>query len=115
MASHNDPDDGLGRMIAKRAALSPTNRALTFEGTTWTYAHLLDSIDRFAGSLRGEGVAPGDRVAFLGFNHPVFLITMFAAARLGAIFVPLNFRLTSSELDYCLLYTSPSPRDRQKY
>ena len=102
MASHNNPDVGLGRMIGKRTALTPTNRALTFEGTTWTYAEFLDRIDRFADSLREGGITPGDRVGFLGFNHPVFLITMFAAARLGAIFVPLNFRLTASELDYII-------------
>ena len=102
MASHNIPDVGLGRMIAKRAALTPTNRALTFEGVTWSYAEFLGRIDRLAASLREGGVASGDRVAYLGFNHPAFLVTMFATARLGASFVPLNFRLTSSELDYII-------------
>ena len=102
MASHNIPDVGLGRMIGKRTTLTPTNRALTFEGTTWTYAELLDRVDRFAASLRAGGVAPGDRVAYLGLNHPVFFVSMFAAARLGAIFVPLNFRLTGAELDFII-------------
>ena len=100
MASHNIPDVGLGRMIGKRTALTPTNRALTFEGATWTYADLLDRVDRLAASLETGGVTPGDRVAYLGLNHPAFFVSMFAAARLGAIFVPLNFRLTSAELDF---------------
>ena len=102
MASHNNPDVGLGRMIARRAALTPKDRALTFEGSTWSYADLLEQIDRLATSLRGGGVSAGDRVAYLGFNHPAFLISLFAASRLGAIFVPLNFRLTSSELDFII-------------
>jgi fatty-acyl-CoA synthase len=100
MATHNNPDVGLGRMIARRAALSPNDRALTFEGSTWSYADLLEQIDRLASSLRDGGVSVGDRVAYLGFNHPAFLISMFATSRLGAIFVPLNFRLTSGELDF---------------
>ena len=90
MASHNNPDVGLGRMIARRAALTPKVRALTFEGSTWSYADLLEQIDRLATSLRGGGVSAGDRVAYLGFNHPAFLISLFAASRLGAIFVPLK-------------------------
>jgi fatty-acyl-CoA synthase len=62
----------------------------------------MDRVDRLAAGLRAGGVCPGDRVGFLGFNHPAFLETLFATARLGAIFVPLNFRLTSSELAYII-------------
>jgi fatty-acyl-CoA synthase len=102
MASHNVPDVGLGRMIGRRTALTPSNRALTFEGATWTYADLLDRVDRFASSLRAGGVSKGDRVGYLGLNHPAFFVTMFGAARLGAIFVPLNFRLTGAELDFII-------------
>ena len=50
--------------------------------------------------LRDGGIRAGDRVGYLGFNHPAFLETMFATARLGAIFVPLNFRLTAPELEF---------------
>ena len=39
------------------------------------------------------GVQPGDRVAWLGFNHELQLVTLVACARLGAVFLPLNFRL----------------------
>jgi fatty-acyl-CoA synthase len=102
MAAHNRPDIGLGRMIAKRAKLTPNNRALTFEGETWTYRELLDRVDRLAASLRDGGVRSGDRVAFIGTNHPSFFVTLFATARLGAVFVPLNFRLTPAELDFII-------------
>ena len=45
---------------------------------------------------------PGDRVAYLGPNHPAFLETLFATGAVGAIFVPLNIRLAPAELSYML-------------
>jgi fatty-acyl-CoA synthase len=96
------PDISLGSWFARRAIRSASRRALTFEGTTWTYGELLDRIDRLAAALRAGGVCHGDRVAFIGFNQPAFVETMFATARLGAIFVPLNFRLTGQELTYII-------------
>jgi fatty-acyl-CoA synthase len=96
------PDVSLARWFLERARRSPHRRALTFEGTTWTYAEMQDRIDRLAGALRGHGVCHGDRVGFLGVNQPAFFVTMFAASRLGAIFVPLNFRLTGPELSFII-------------
>jgi fatty-acyl-CoA synthase len=93
---------GLGRIIARQAELCPDNRALSFEGTTLTYAALSDRIDRLAEALREGGIGRHDRVGFLGFNHPAFVETMFAASRLGATFAPLNFRLTAPELAYII-------------
>ncbi|HEU5084894.1 MAG TPA: long-chain fatty acid--CoA ligase [Acidimicrobiales bacterium] len=100
MTQHHDVDLGLGSMIGRRARLTPDLPALTFEGRTWTYADMLDRIDRFAAVLADGGIGRGDRVAYLGLNHPNFFVTMFAAARLGATFVPLNFRLTGPELAF---------------
>jgi fatty-acyl-CoA synthase len=96
------PDIGLGNWMFQRALRTPHRAALTFEGTTWTYGQLQDRIDRLASALRANGVCQGDRVGFMGFNQPAFLETLFAAARLGAIFVPLNFRLTGPELSYII-------------
>ena len=48
---------------------------------------------------------PGDRVAYLGPNHPAFVETMFATHLLGGIFVPLNFRLAGPEVDYMLRHS----------
>lgn len=96
------PDVGLGNWLFQRALRTPERTALTFEGESWTYARLQDRIDRLANGLRDQGVRVGDRVAFLGFNQPAFLETLFAAARLGAIFVPLNFRLSAAELRYII-------------
>ena len=96
------PDVSLGNWLRQRAIRSPERRAVTFEGSTLTYRQLQDRIDRTATVLRDGGVRAGDRVGYLGFNHPAFLETMFAAARLGAIFVPLNFRLTGPELEFII-------------
>jgi fatty-acyl-CoA synthase len=94
------PDISLGSWFAARAARSAGRRALTFEGRTLTYGELLDRVDRLAAGFRERGLCHGDRVGYLGFNHPAVLETMLAAARLGAIFVPLNFRRTGPELSF---------------
>jgi fatty-acyl-CoA synthase len=97
-----DIDVSLGRWLAIRADRSPRRRALTFEGTTLSFAQLQARVDKLAGALREGGVCHGDRVGFLGLNQPAFLETLFATARLGAIFVPLNFRLTGPELSFII-------------
>jgi len=100
MIDHNYVDTGMGSMIAKRSRLTPDRNAITFEGTTWTYSELIDRIDRFAAVLAEGGVGAGDRVGYLGLNHSNFFVSMFACSRLGAIFVPINFRLTGPELAF---------------
>ena len=56
-------------------------------------------VERVTGHLQSTwGVRPGDRVAWLGFNHELQLVTLVACARLGAVFLPLNFRLAVPEL-----------------
>ena len=96
-------DIGLGNWLFQRARRNPNRPALSFEGTTWSYAELQTRIDRLATSLKTHGVCRGDRVGFLGLNQPSFFETLFAAARIGAIFVPLNFRLTGAELSYIVI------------
>src|ERR1700722_11485969 len=50
------PDIGLGNWLYQRALRAPHRKALTFEGTTWTYAQLQDRIDRLASALRTKGI-----------------------------------------------------------
>lgn len=92
----------LGSWIARRAAATPNLPAITFGENTWTYRYFADRIDRLAAELAAGGMRRGDRVGYAGLNHPDFLVTLFAAARIGATFVPLNWRLTGSELAYIL-------------
>jgi fatty-acyl-CoA synthase len=91
-------NNGVGSWIARRARRTP-DRAAVFHGDDrLTYAQLHDRVTRLAHGLRGLGVRRGDRVAYLGPNHPAFLETLFAAGTLGAILVPLNTRLAAPEL-----------------
>ena len=91
---------GLGSWIARRARIAPDRLALVFGERTWTYGGLAADIEWLARGLSGLGVRPGDRVGYLGPNHPVFLQTAFAAGLLGAVFVPLNHRLAATDLAY---------------
>ena len=75
---------------------------MTFGDETLSYAQFQHRIDCLADQLVAGGVGSGDRVAYLGPNHSAFLISLFACARSGATFVPLNFRLTGPELAYIL-------------
>ncbi len=97
-----DADISLGSWFASRASITPKRRALTFEGSTWTYGEMMERVDSLAADLQKGGVCHGDRVAFIGLNQPAFFETLFASARLGAIFVPLNFRLTGAELSFII-------------
>lgn len=91
---------GMAEWLRRRALRDPRHPALTFDGVTLTYAQLQGRVEACADILAAQGASSGDRVAYLGFNHSEFLIAMFATNRLGATFVPLNFRLTGSELSY---------------
>lgn len=91
-------DQGIGFWLTRRAALSPSKTALIFEGAHWTYAELNQRVNTLAHALKSLGVNHGDRVGYLDLNHPNFFLTLFASAKLGAIFVPLNFRLAGPEL-----------------
>jgi fatty-acyl-CoA synthase len=93
---------GVGSWATRRARMSPDRVALVHQDREWTYAAMAQESRRAAHALRDLGVRPGDRVAYLGPNHPAFLQTLFGAGELGAIFVPLNTRLAAPELAYIL-------------
>ena len=95
-------DSSIAALMLRRARLSPERRALVFEDQETSYAEFADRVRRQASLFRQRGVCVGDRVGYLGVNHPALLETMFAAQALGAIFVPLNFRLTAEELTFII-------------
>ncbi|MFI8992828.1 o-succinylbenzoate--CoA ligase [Streptomyces sp. NPDC053542] len=95
-------NEGLGSWPARRARKTPHRTAVRHEGTATTYAELHERTTRLARALRAAGVRRGDRIAYLGPNHPAFLETFFAAGALGAVFVPLNTRLAGPEIAYQL-------------
>lgn len=96
------PRVNLADTVLRRAKLNPERTALIFEGSQQTYGEFARLVRKQATLLRERGVCCGDRVGFLGFNQPAFLETLFAANAIGAIFVPLNFRLTGEELTFII-------------
>ena len=116
------------------AKTTPKKRAMydLASGRDYSYAQMHERVARTAGMLREKGIQPGDRVAFLCLNTTDVMELIFGCWRIGAVCLALNFRLTPPELAYilndsdtsmvlvdvpfapCLLYTSPSPRDRTR-
>jgi fatty-acyl-CoA synthase len=95
-------EPNLANTLLRRAASNPERTALIFEDQKISYQEFADRVRRQATLLRSNGVCVGDRVGFLGFNQPAFLETVYAANAIGAIFVPLNFRLTALELEFII-------------
>jgi fatty-acyl-CoA synthase len=88
----------LSGLIERNAAFAPDKPALRFEGETWSYAAFAERIEQVARALKSElGVGKGDRVAILSLNRPDYLVLLYACARLGAILVPMNWRLAVPE------------------
>jgi fatty-acyl-CoA synthase len=93
----------LSRLIERNAAFAPDKPALHFEGSTLSYAALVARIGHTARALKSElGVGRGDRVAILSLNRPDYLVLLYACARLGAMLVPLNWRLAVAEQEFIL-------------
>jgi fatty-acyl-CoA synthase len=88
----------LSDLIARNAAFTPQKVALRYAGRLLTYAAFWQRITAAAGALKSQlGVGRGDRVAILSANHPDYLVLLYACARLGALLVPLNWRLAVPE------------------
>ncbi|HYG47902.1 MAG TPA: AMP-binding protein [Allosphingosinicella sp.] len=96
-------------LIARRAELTPNSVAIeeAATGRSLTYAGLDRRAARAATLMEGRGIGFGDRVAILCRNRIAFFEALFACARLGAILVPLNWRMPPAELDPLLAHSSP--------
>lgn len=90
----------LSAFIRFHASRTPDRLALVYGDQRITYADFLDRIDCMAGFLRSRGVGEGDVVALLMKNSAAFLEIAFAASHLGAVFLPLNFRLAAAEVAF---------------
>lgn len=96
-------DHGIGAWMNRRRLKSPHRLALIFgDDDTLTYRELADAADRVAAFLWHRGVRAGDRVAYLGENSPEFVMTLFGATQIGAVFVPVNTRLAPREIAHVL-------------
>jgi acyl-CoA synthetase (AMP-forming)/AMP-acid ligase II len=89
-------------VLAHHANRTPDKAITVFEGETTTYAEMATRAAALAGGLAGHGVGPGQVVGLLSYNCPEFLETVFAANYLGAIAMPINWRLAAPEVRYIL-------------
>jgi len=93
--------------VQRWSDLHPDKTAIIFENEQITYAELHQRANRASCWLQSLGIEKGDRVAVMLNNCPEFIAIFLACARLGAIFVPLNFRSAPPELDYFLKNCRP--------
>jgi len=83
-------------------AICPERDCIVFEGKRWTYAQTNERINKLANALLKVGVEKGDRIGMLQVNCSQHVEAYYASAKLGAIFVPLNFRAKADELSYMI-------------
>jgi acyl-CoA synthetase (AMP-forming)/AMP-acid ligase II len=86
---------GVGSWIERRARIAPDRVVLVGDDRSFTYAELAQRVRRLANGLQRLGVGRGDRVAWLGANHPAFLEALFASGLVGAALAPVNHRLAA--------------------
>jgi len=87
----------LSRIVERHAQFSPHQVALHWHGQDTDYRALWQQVEASTSALLATGVRHGDRLAWLGLNDPRMLVTLFALARIGAILLPLNYRLAAAE------------------
>lgn len=99
----------IARWIDCHARFTPAKPALAVPGRDpVTYGRLSHWSRGIAATLRDvHGIRRGDRVCYLGFNHPEMVALLFACARIGAIAVPMNWRLADAELAYVISDCTP--------
>jgi fatty-acyl-CoA synthase len=102
------PENNVASWITRRAEASADQPAVADDLRRLDYAGFEQRIRQLAGWLRALGVAPGDRVGILLGNCSAYLEALFAAARIGAIAVPINTRLSAREV--CFLLDDCSPK-----
>ena len=96
--------NNLGLLLTKRAFLSPGKEAYvdSHSDLRLSFAELNERSNRIANAFREAGVAKGERVALLLMNSAEFMEAYFGLAKIGAVVVPLNWRLVADELEFIL-------------
>ncbi|MFC4025255.1 AMP-binding protein [Oceanobacillus longus] len=97
----------LGSLMRKNAVQYPHNQVFVSENVSYTYQEANAEVNRIVYWMEDKGVQRGDRVAILMDNGVSYGLFVFAIAKLGAIFVPINIRLHNREIDYILNDCAP--------
>jgi acyl-CoA synthetase (AMP-forming)/AMP-acid ligase II len=108
LACSQGPDLGMEGFLAIAdyashfAAITPDRLAMADDRRGWTYAELDADCDRFVTLLQNHGIGPGQTFAWLGKNDGLFIVAHMAAARCGAVMVPVNWRNSAPEVRFVL-------------
>jgi fatty-acyl-CoA synthase len=92
----------IGEFLTKRAYLTPEREGLVCEKTRLTYKELNERANRLAHTMQALGVGYGDRVGLLALNEPEYYDMYFGLGKIGAILVPINYRLAGPEIQFIL-------------
>ena len=89
--------------FARRARRLYADREAVIDGDLrFTYAEFLDRCDRWSAALQSMGVRQGDRVAYIAPNTHSHLEAYYAVPQIGAVLVPINYRLLPDDFDYII-------------
>ena len=125
MAAVPKPDLLTGYASSQPGKLAVVDDRPGADTISWTYAQLEAEANRLANALASLGVGPGDKVIWCGPNSPQVVAVINATRKLGAVAVPLNYRLTAAEARYIVIHSDaraayvdseyahliPAPRD----
>ncbi|MEJ2724626.1 MAG: long-chain fatty acid--CoA ligase [Deltaproteobacteria bacterium] len=99
---------GIGDVLRLNAKYYPDKRAVVDSPKELTWRELNERVNRFSNALVGLGCRKGDRIAILAYSSIEYLESIFACAKAGLIYVPLNFRLSVEELVHILNDSTPT-------
>ena len=92
----------IGAFLAKRAMLNPDKEAAVCEDVRLTWSESNARANQLGYAMQKLGVGHGDRVGLLALNEPEYLDMYFGLGKIGAILVPINYRLAGPEIEYIL-------------
>lgn len=94
--------EGIGSWLKYREIVTPEREAVVIDGKRFTYKQLNRRVNQLSFALQARKIKHGDRIGVLAYNGIEFVEIIMAAAKLGLILVPLNWRLTPTELSFIL-------------
>lgn len=97
----------IGDLLTKRARITPEREALVCEDIRMTFLEMNERANRLANAMMNLGVGHGDRVSMLAFNEPEYYDVLFGLGKIGAILVPINYRLAGPEMQFILSDCEP--------
>jgi acyl-CoA synthetase (AMP-forming)/AMP-acid ligase II len=97
----------IGELLTKRALITPDREALVCENIRVTFLEMNERANRLANAMKNLGVGHGDRVSMLAFNEPEYYDVLFGLGKIGAILVPINYRLAGPEMQFILSDCEP--------